>query len=635
MAMDSISKYQELRKQTVPGLLFQRIKETPGEVAYRVKKLGIFWERTWQDLGERVGQCAAGLLSLGLGKGERVALIGDPCEEYVICELSAQSLGAVTYGLYPTSSQDEMRYLLEDGEACILVAENQEYVDRVLPILGDLPGLRQIIVIDTRGLFMYEHAALTSYDDLMKIGQAKGSSHTPSLEERIQDLKPSDDLFIVYTSGTTGKPKGAVISNGKHLAGAYTLIDRYPMLAEGRHRTVVLLPLCHVLGKNVAVTLPFLTRIVPHYGESMEVLDQTIFETAPTVLFTVPRFLQKFATRILVGIENTSPLKRFFYRQAVKIGRGHAASLWQGGKKNFWMWCLYFLCYQGVFRPILNKFGFDKLQLCFCGGAPISPEVTALWHIYGVNVSQFYGQTEGGGAIITAQGACFPRPGNVGRPPLGVEVKLSQKGEILVRCDDIFEGYLHNPELTAEVLDDEGWLHTGDAGEWLNDGNLRIIDRMKDIIVTAGGKTLSPTHIENTLKASPYISEAVVFGHNRKYLSALIEIEPETVSDWARIQNITYAGFDGLVENPEIIGLIEGEIEKANRELARVEQVKAFRVIPKLLNPEEDSKAVTATRKVKREHLYGMFTDLVESMYNDAEQRMVASEIGDLLSAKQ
>jgi len=629
--MDAISKYQELREKTLPGLLLERAKQTPDQAAYRAKKLGIYRERTWSHFSKLVSMCALGLIGLGLEKGERVAIMGDPCEEYVICEVAVQSLGAVTYGIYPTSSQKELHFLLEDGGAVIFIAENQEYVDRVLPISKEFPDLKWIVVIDTKGLFMYDHPSLISYEDLIQDGEKKLGSGMDFLEKKASELKSSDDLLIVYTSGTTGNPKGVLISHGKHLAAAYTLIDRYPILAEGSHRTVVYLPLCHVLGKDVAVTLPLLTRIVPHFGESIEDLRQTIFETAPTVLFTVPRYLQKFASSIIVGIENTSAMKKFIYKKAVRIGRRHLRYIWEG-RKNYFLRLIYLLFYQLAFRPILNKIGFNKLKICLSAGAPLPPEVMALWQIYGVNLSEFYGQTETGGAIISAQGAYFPRPGNVGVPPGGWEVKLSGDGEILVRGKDIFECYLNNMELTREVVDEDGWLHTGDLGEWDSSGNLKIVDRMRDIIVTSGGKTLSPTYIENILRTSPYISEAVVFGHKRKYVTALVEIDFETVSDWARLNNIPYTGFTSLVQSPEVKELIHSEIRKANQEVARVEQVKTFRIIPKMLDPEEDGEPVTPTRKVKRELMYQKFKDLVESMYSNKEERMVVSEVGDLLT---
>ncbi|MBT3256394.1 MAG: AMP-binding protein [Deltaproteobacteria bacterium] len=622
--------YEELRSKSVPGLFLERAKRTPEDVAYRAKKLGIYKERTWKTFKQKVANSAMGLMALGLKRGDRLALMGDPCEEYAICELAAQSLGAVTYGLYPTSSPKEVNYLMKDGEACIFVAENQEYVDRILPLYDELPKLRHVIVIDTTGTFMYDHSALVSYDDLTAKGREVLDADAGAFEEEVRKVNPTDDLFIVYTSGTTGSPKGVLISHGKHLAAAYTLIDRYPILAEIPHRTVVYLPLCHVLGKDVAVTLPLLTSIIPHYGEDIENLAETIFETAPTVLFTVPRYLQKYVSNIIVGIENSSPLKRSIYRAAIKIGRRHVKGLWDG-KRNPGTSLLYFICYQLAFRPILNKIGFNRIKIALSAGAPLPPEVMALWQIYGLNLSEFYGQTETGGAIIAAQGGRFPRPGHVGVPPAGWEVKLSEEGEILAKGKDGFECYLNNPEGTSEVLDNNGWLHTGDVGEWTSDGNLKIVDRARDIIVTSGGKTISPTYVENCLRSVPYISEAVVFGHQRKYLTALIEIDFETVSGWARANDIVYTGFTSLTKHPEIISLIGSASKKASEDLARVEQIKGFRIIPKELDPEDEDEPITPTRKIKRELVYEKFKDLVESMYSDKEEQLVASEIGDVL----
>jgi long-chain acyl-CoA synthetase len=629
--MKSIERYEELRNKTIPGLLLERAASSPDRIAYRAKKLGVYREVTWRAFREKVGSCAMGLERLGLKHGDRLALMGDPCEEYVISELAAQALGALTYGIYPTSSQKEVRYLMNDGGASIFVAENQEYVDRILPIHEDLPRLKHIIVIDTKGTFMYDVPSLIEYERLLEEGKDQFISDPESFEETVRQIKPSDGAFIVYTSGTTGDPKGALNSHGRHLAAVYTFIDRYPTLAEGPHRTVVYLPLCHVLGKDVAVTLPMLTGIVPHFGEDIEDLGQTIFETAPTVLFTVPRYLQKFVSNIIVGIDNSSPLKQYLYRISLRIGRQHMKGVWEG-RKSALLRILYFIAYHLSFRPILNKIGFDQLRVALSGGAPLPSEVMALWQIYGVALSEIYGQTETGGAIITGQGKAFPRPGDIGVPPDGWEVRLGENGEILVKGEDIFEGYWNKPDLTKEVIDEDGWLHTGDVGEWTPEGNLKIIDRVRDFIVTSGGKTLSPTYIENALRSSPYISEAVVFGHNRKYISALIEIDFETVSAWARLNNITYTGFTSLADHGETFKLIGAEIEKTNQDLARVEQVKRFRIIPKELDPEEEGEPITPTRKVKRELMYEKFGSLVETMYGDKEERMLSAEIGDALT---
>ncbi len=628
--IDSEKKYQELRNKTLPGLLFERAGEAPDEVAYRAKKYGIYQDRTWSKFKEMVAACALGLKELELGHGDRLALMGDPCEEYVICELAAEALGAITFGVYPTSSQKELNYLMQDGGACIFVAENQEYVDRILPLFDTLTHLKYIVVIDDQGMFMYEHSALIPYEKLVQEGNKIHTANPDGIEKVVADVKPSDGAFIVYTSGTTGNPKGALISHGKHLAGAYNIIDRFPILVEIPHRTVVYLPLCHILGKDVAVTLPLLSRIVPHFGEDIEDLGLTLFEVAPTVIITVPRYLQKFVSNIIVGIDNSSRFKKYVYQLSLRFSRSYIKRLWEG-KSNLFLNIVYRICYQLSFRPILNKIGFDKLKLVLSGGAPLPSEVTALWQIYGVSLAELYGQTETAGAIIAGQDQNFPRPGNIGVPPSGWEIKLAENNEIIVKANDIFDGYWNKPELTKEVVDGDGWLHTGDVGEWTPEGNLKIIDRLRDIIVTSGGKTLSPTNIENALRSSPYISEAVVIGHNRKYISALLEIDFETVSAWARINDISYTGFTSLTEQPEVIELMGAEIEKSNQDLARVEQVKTFRVMPKELDPEEEGEPITPTRKVKRELMYEKFKDLVESMYSDKEEKMVAAEVGDLL----
>lgn len=388
--MKSVQEYDTLRQKTVPALLLERSAETPNEVAYRVKKLGIYQERTWSQFANAVACCAMGLKGLGLVPGERLALMGDPCEEYVICELAAQSLGAVTFGVYPTSSAKELDYLIKDGGACIFVAEDQEYVDRILPLFDDLPALKHIVVIDNQGMFMYDHPALIPYDHLKSDGRKAYEKAPDEFKQSVAQIDPADGLFIVYTSGTTGVPKGALMSHGRHLAGNYTIIDRFPLLAERPHRTVVYLPLCHILGKDVAVTLPLLTKIVPHYGEDIEDLASTLFETAPTVMFTVPRYLQKFLSSIIVGIDNASFIKKRFYRWALKIGKSIIKNKWDG-KITAPQKIIYFFCRQVAFRPILNKIGFDQLQLLVSGGAPLPTEVMALWHIYGVSLAEMYG----------------------------------------------------------------------------------------------------------------------------------------------------------------------------------------------------------------------------------------------------
>jgi len=313
----------------------------------------------------------------------------------------------------------------------------------------------------------------------------------------------------------------------------------------------------------------------------------------------------------------------------MRLARRHVRALW--AKKTSVEAVAYWVAHAFVLQPILNKIGFDKLELVVCGGAPLSADTVALWHMYGVNVVEMYGQTETAGGIVAGQRGPFPAPGNVGTVPAGWQAELSEEGEVLVRSPYIFEGYWRNGDATRSVITDDGRLRTGDVGEW-RDGVLRLVDRARDFIVTSGGKTLSPSFIENALRASPYVAEAAVFGHGRKYVTALIEIDFDTVADWARGQNVTYTGFTTLAQNQEVQTLIKTEVDKANTQLARVEQIKQFRILPKMLDPEEEGEPVTPTRKVKRGQMQERFKELIEAMYDDREERLLAREVKEALS---
>ncbi len=433
----------KLRRTTAPALLVERARREPDGIAYRAKKLGIYHQRTWRDYASRVGMIAQAFQRLGLKAGERVAIMGDACEEWVLCDMAAQSAGAITYGIYPTASVAEVEYQLRDGGAAVFVAEDQEYVDKVLPLMARLPSLRHVVVIDASAMFAYRHEGLVTLDAITKPGDAARA--IDALADMVASLDPDAPAFIVYTSGTTGNPKGAVIAHGRHLAATASLIDTFPILRDPQ-RTVVYLPLCHILGRDVGITLPLLGGLTPHLGEELAELPRTLFEVQPTVLFTVPRYLQKFAAQILVGIANTSRLKRRIYDLALRYGRAYARRRW-GRHTTTIDRALYRLLYMAAFRPILHKIGFAHLELLVCGGAPLPQETMALWQIYGVNTLEIYGQTETAGGIIAGQRGPFPRPGDVGTVPAGWQVRLAEDGEILVHSPDLFEGYWNQPAL--------------------------------------------------------------------------------------------------------------------------------------------------------------------------------------------
>lgn len=616
--MDSSCSYDELKEKTIPGLLLERMKRTPDQVAYRAKKLGIYRERTWSELVQMVCECAMALRGLGLRPGERLAGMGDPSEECLVCDLATQALGAVSYWIYPGVSQKELSYLMVDGGATVFVAENLEYVDRVLPIFEDLSTLDKVIVIDTKGTFHYDHSDLFSFEELISEGKKRVGSVSDVFKHTIHQVMPQDTAFIAYTAGSTGPPKGIRVSHGRHLAAAYTFIDRYPILREIPQRTVAYLPISHMLGRVAAITLPLITNIVPHYGESIEDLGRTLFETAPTALFTVPRYLQEFGSTISANIRNSTPLKKFFYSQAMSIGRQRLERLWHGRKSAF-SEVLYSFAHWAVFRPILNKLGFNKIKIAISSDSPLSPDVMTLWQTYGVNLTEVYTQAESGGAVITGQESFFPRPGRVGKPPAAWEVRLSEKGEILAKGSNVLMSYLGQGQPAGGMKEHNGWIHTGDLGEWTPEGDLRITERVGGTIRTPGGEVIFPTAIENRLKFSPYIREAIVIGENRVNLCALIELDFEVLSEWMQSNDIPSPGLDALAGNPAVVDLIGSEIEKANVRLPAHERIVFFRIIPKPLDPAEDDAPITPTRKIKRDLMHEAFKDLIESMYREQE----------------
>src|SRR5438552_17615260 len=618
--------FEALRASTIPGLLLERARTRPGRVAFRAKELGVYRETTWAELASRVAAVAHGLASeLGVGHAAAVAIIGNPCPEWTIADLAAQALGAVSYGIYPTSAAAEVAYLLNHGGASVVVVEDQEHLDKVLATVEQCAGVRGVVVIDTRALFMYEHAPVHRFEDAEARGLA--SAGVDALARPAAEVRADDAATIVYTSGTTGHPKGALYRHGQHLAACANILAHYPVLMDGEHRVVAMLPLCHTMGRNTAITMPLLADIVPHYPESIDTFAESMYEIAPTFIFTVPRYLQKFAAHLLVGIDASSRLKRAAYRGTLALGR-RAVRARRSGRGPAAVIAAT-IARALVFHWLLEKVGFARTRLVLSSRAPLPPAVATLWQAWGVNVCEAYGQTETGGALVPGQRGPYPRPGDVATPAPNIDVTLGAGGELLVRGPDLFAGYWRDETATAAAYRD-GFLTTGDLAERLPDGAVRLVDRKKDILITAGGKNVSPSQIETCLRASPFISEAAVFGEGRKYLAALVELDYETVTEWAGTRGIAHTGYASLAGHPDVTRLLEAEIENANASLARVEQVKAFRVLPRELDPEQEGEPVTPTRKVKRRLMLERYHDLVESMFGSDEERRIGAEVAAL-----
>src|SRR5215471_17848707 len=475
--------FEALRASTLPGLLVERARTRPERVAFRAKELGIWRETTWRELAARVAALACGLArEYRIAAGETVAIIGNPCPEWTIADLAAQALGAITYGIYPTSAPGEIRYLLQHGGAVLVVAEDQEHLDKILAVLAECPRVRGVLVIDTRVLFMYRHERVHRFAELETRGRAALQGDHDALARLARAVGPDDPATIVYTSGTTGYPKGALYRHGQHIAACANIIGHYRELSSREHRVVAMLPLCHTMGRNTAITMPLIADIVPHYPESVDTFAESIYEVAPTFVFTVPRYLQKFAGHLLVGIDASSPVKRAAYRAAMAIGRRIAERRWRG-HVPLSLQAAGALARVVVFRWLLEKIGFAQACLVIASGAPLPLAVATLWHAWGVNVCEAYGQTETGGALVAGQQGPFPRPGDVGTPAPNMRVTLGPGSEVLVQAPDLFSGYWDDPAAT-EALFRGGQLATGDIGEWVvsrdrsgESKSLKLVDR--------------------------------------------------------------------------------------------------------------------------------------------------------------
>jgi long-chain acyl-CoA synthetase len=607
----------ELSSWSIPQWFLARCAATPKGVAFRYKDQGLYQEVAWQAYRDTVEAFLAGLEALGLKRGERLAAMSDPCREFFIADMAGMCGGAICYGIYTTCSVSEVEYQLENGGASYFLAENQEFVDKALQAEGGLPQVRKIVVFDTRALFQYRDERLISFEDVVRLGSEHLASNAGAgkfLAERAAAVKPHDIAVLVYTSGTTGPPKGAMHDHASLMWGfANSYLEAFPELNEGVHRAVSHLPMAHLIERSMSMCLPLVADVIPHIGEEVEDLPGTLYEVQPTFLNVVPRILERIASHVVIGMQRSSRVKRLAYAAAMRVGEHYRAALWKGERPGLSLGALYAAATHLVFRPLLKKAGLSKIRAVLCAGAPLPPKIQETWEIWGVNVRNLYGITEGG--YVLCQRDAFPLPTIGGAPIFPREVKLGGDGELMVRGPGLFRGYWLNDEGTSATMQDE-WLVTGDIAEDSGKGEFRIVDRKKDIMITSGGKNIAPSEIENLLKSSPYISEVALVGDGRKFVSALVEIDFGSVSEWARQNKIIYTSFQSLVSHGGVIDLIGREIAQVNDRLARVEQVKKFRILPKELDPEEGD--TTPTRKIKRKHLYTLFGDLIEGMYDEA-----------------
>lgn len=608
-------------------LFCDRAGRQPHTVALRYKDYGLWQEVTWAHCREQVELFALGLLALGLQPGERVAIMGDPTPEWLYSDLAVQSVGGITCGLYVTLPPPAIRYMVANGGARFFIAENQEYVDKLLTAEDGHPLVERIIVMDMQGMFAYQDPRLCSFAAVLAQGRQRREREPGRWEALVASRRADEVIRIFYTSGTTGLPKGALLSSRNLVWTWAVAMQALGLTPDERDRTVSYMPLAHLGEVIYSLILPILFGVVVYIPEGAEAQREAMVEVGPTLLLAFPRVWETYAARVLYDLEAGDRLKRAVYNLAMAVRRRLFRYIWADQTPPLWLQAASRLAHWAVFHHILNKFGFQNLRMVVTGGAPVSPEVVRLWQLWGVHIMEAYGMTECA-ALATVQADRIPRPGVAGRPAPGIELKLAPDGEILLRSPGVFQGYWQDPAATAEAVDGEGWLHTGDIGEFLPDGNLRVVDRKKDILITAHGQVVPTSEVEHVLKFSPYIRDAMLIGDGRAFLTALIEIDFDTVSEWARARGITYTSFTHLALNPATQELLQREVNTANATLRERGRplVQDFRVLPKELDPEAGDE-ITPTRKVRRRQLAEKFAHLVEEMYRSEAGERIARQL--------
>jgi long-chain acyl-CoA synthetase len=610
------------RAQAAARTIASRVRDhalaTPHRIAMRQKEFGIWQEMTWAEYWDTVQTVGHGLLAIGIEPGDRVAIQSENRREWLFTDLATVAVRAATVGLYPTNPTSEVGYLLSHSGARVHIAEDQEQVDKALAVVDRCPDLERIVYIEPRGIrHHYDHPKLMSWDDLNRLGAAHRESHPDVVAKRMMAARPDDIATVIYTSGTTGPPKGVMLAVSNVEFAIRTLVDQGGFTSPPPRPSDLLLsylPLCHVAERIFTTWFNAGAGTQVNFAESIATVQTNLREIQPTILFGVPRIWEKILASVTIKLASSSPVKRYNARLWLGLADRIGSTLVRtGGRHTLGTRLAYALGWLFFYRTLRERIGMARVRYAASGAAPIAPDVLKFFMGIGVPMHEVYGMTENT-AVATANRPHRIKLGTVGEPHAGVELRIDERtGEILTRHPGTFIGYFRDQAATAATVTPDGWLHTGDIGEWVDQTHVRITDRAKDIVITAGGKNIAPSVIENELKASPFVKEAIVIGDRRPYLSALVGIELDTVGEWAQRGGLAYTTYRDLSTKPEVIALIQSLMDEVNARHAPVEQVRRFRMLPKELDHEDGE--LTATQKVKRAAIAKLFAELVEEMY--------------------
>ena len=603
------AKQREPHMNTVPRLFWSRVHEWGDKTAMREKEYGVWKDISWKKYGEFSKYVALGLVHLGLKKGDRVAIISTNIPQWLYGDMGILAAGGVTVGVYTSSSAKQIAHVMRDSGARFAVIEDEEQLDKMLEIRDALSQCEKIFVIDQEGLRGFSDPLVMPFDELLALGNSLEKKQPTLLEKLLLKTEPEDLAILIYTSGTTGPPKGSMISHQN----LFAIVEAWILLNPGFMNDEVLtfLPLSHVLERLFSGIVPMFIGSVCNFAEDMATVPQDIREVSPTLFFAVPRIWEKFYSSLVLRMKDSTPFEKLAYKWAMKIGRKVSVYRVNLNKPPLYLAMVYKLAQWAVLNNLKKFLGLDRVRYCVSGAAPISSDLLAFYQSLGMNIREAYGLTETTGAAATHYAGEY-KHGTVGKPLPGIQIKIAEDGEIYIKSRTVFMGYYKDSEMTNETIVD-GWLHTGDVGRVDEDGHLVITDRKKDIIITAGGKNITPSEIENQLKFSPYINDAVVIGDRRKFLSCLIMIDDENVMRYAQDNRIPFTTYSSLTKTPEVVNLIQKEVNKVNRQLAQVESIKKFRLIDIQLTEDDDE--ITPTMKLKRKFISEKFRDQIEEMY--------------------
>nr|WP_298497148.1 long-chain fatty acid--CoA ligase [uncultured Maritimibacter sp.] len=575
--------------------------------AHREKRLGIWQAHSWAewfDTSRRIGRA---LMALGVKRGEPVLILSEDRREWLYIDLAAAAIGAIPAGVYTTDSAKQLAYLAADSGASVLFVENDEQLDKYLTARADMPGVKHVVVLDRDGLAGFSHPNVIFYDDLLAMGGEQEAADPGLFEAAMAEIRPEDPRMLIYTSGTTGPPKGAIITHRNMI---FQLVaGRQTLDFSETDEQLCFLPLCHVLERLVSVEAPIANGSTVNFAESPETVFENLQEVNPDTFSGVPRIWEKIYSRVMIMRADAGPVGRRAFDWALAIGDRHA----RAERPGLGLRLAHKIADVLVLANLRRMLGFANARRVTSGAAPISPDLIRWFAALGVPLVEGYGMTETGG-VATVNTVADNRIGTVGPALPGVEMKITDEGELLIGGPCVFGGYWNKPEKTAETMTEDGWLKTGDVGRIGNDGALTITGRMKDIIITAGGKNITPAEIENKLKFSPYVSDAVVIGDKRKYLTCLIMIDQENVEKFAQDRAVPFSDFASLTRAPEVRELIAGVVAEVNKDFAQVEQIKDFRLIDILLTAEDEE--LTPTMKLKRNFVNERHKGLIGEMYD-------------------